>query len=167
MLQKKICMLGAPAVGKTSLISRYVRQIFSDTYLSTIGVKIDEKDVFTGNQHIKLLIWDLFGTTDPLNLPDSYLRGMAGYILVADGTRSETLEMARNIKSGIDELRGELPFIVAINKHDLDAEWQIAPEDIDTLTGMGWEIVITSAKSGAGVETLFQQLAGKTVELAA
>ena len=45
MIQKKICMLGGFAVGKTSMVARFVSSIFSDKYLSTVGVKIDKKTV--------------------------------------------------------------------------------------------------------------------------
>ena len=42
-LQKKICMLGGFSVGKTSLVKRFVASVFSETYLTTVGVKIDKK----------------------------------------------------------------------------------------------------------------------------
>ena len=52
MIQKKVCMLGAAGVGKTSLVSRYVRSIFSDKYLTTLGVKIDKKVITLGDAEI-------------------------------------------------------------------------------------------------------------------
>ena len=61
MQQKKICMLGAFAVGKTSLVRRYVDSIFSDTYLTTVGVKIDKRVVPVGNDSVNLILWDIAG----------------------------------------------------------------------------------------------------------
>ena len=61
MIQKKICMLGAFAVGKTSLVKRYVHSMFSDKYLSTVGVKIDKKVLHNGDSEVMLMLWDLYG----------------------------------------------------------------------------------------------------------
>src|SRR5207344_2519833 len=94
MIQKKICMLGAFAVGKTSLVSRYVRSIFSDKYHSSVGVKVDKKLVVMGDEQLDLLLWDLYGEDEFQKIRPTYLRGSSGYVLVADGTRRETLEKA-------------------------------------------------------------------------
>ncbi|MGH8605890.1 MAG: Rab family GTPase, partial [Gammaproteobacteria bacterium] len=98
MLQKKICMLGFFGVGKTSLVRRYVSSVYSDTYLTTVGVKIDKKTVTVREQTLNLLLWDIAGADDISALRTSYLRGAAGYLLVADGTRPETLESARSMQ---------------------------------------------------------------------
>ena len=86
-IQKKICMLGAFSVGKTSLVKRYVASVFSETYLTTVGVKIDKKTVDLAGRVVNLILWDLAGEDDIASLRMSYLRGSAGYVLVADGTR--------------------------------------------------------------------------------
>src|ERR1043165_1179544 len=91
MLQKKICMLGAFAVGKTSLVTRYVKSIFSENYLTTVGVKIDKKTVTVDSTEVNLILWDLAGEDEFVQLQTSYLKGSSGYILVSDGTRSDTL----------------------------------------------------------------------------
>jgi small GTP-binding protein len=94
VLQKKICLLGAFGVGKTSLTRRYVDSIFSDTYLTTVGVKIDKKAVRVGANDVNLLIWDIAGEDDVSAVRTSYLRGAAGYLLVVDVTRAQTLEFS-------------------------------------------------------------------------
>ena len=93
MLQKKICLLGAFGVGKTSLTRRYVSSIFSDQYLTTVGVKIDKKALSVGANEVNLLIWDIAGEDDINAVRTSYLRGAAGYLLVVDVTRAQTLEV--------------------------------------------------------------------------
>ena len=90
--ERKVCLLGAAGVGKTSLVRRYVEGIFSDAYLSTIGVKIDRRAVTLGVDTVNLMVWDIEGETDHRSLRMRYLRGAAGYLLVADGTRPETLD---------------------------------------------------------------------------
>src|SRR5579863_7193776 len=82
VLQKKVCMLGGFSVGKTSLVRRYVESIFSDTYLTTVGVKIDKKTVATPDRTVTLILWDVAGEDDVSTVKMSYLRGAAGYVLV-------------------------------------------------------------------------------------
>ena len=94
MLQKKICMLGGFSVGKTSLVKRYVHSVFSETYLTTVGVKIDKKTVTLPDRTVNLILWDLAGEDDINSLRMTNVRGAAGYVLVADGTRSSTLDVA-------------------------------------------------------------------------
>ena len=97
MLQKKICLLGAFGVGKTSLTRRFVDSIFSDTYLTTVGVKIDKKTVAVNGNTVNLLIWDIAGEDEVSAVRTSYLRGAAGYLLVVDVTRAQTLAVAKSI----------------------------------------------------------------------
>ena len=163
MLQKKICLLGAFGVGKTSLVRRYVQSLFSDAYLTTVGVKIDKKTVTVGNETVTLLLWDIAGEDDVSPIRMSYLRGAAGYLLVADGTRAETLDIASSIQSRVKAEIGAVPFLVLLNKADLQESWEIDREAMDGLEQAGWSIVRTSAKTGAGVEEVFEELAKRMV----
>ncbi|HSV58445.1 MAG TPA: Rab family GTPase [Variovorax sp.] len=159
MLQKKICLLGAFGVGKTSLVRRFVDSIFSDTYLTTVGVKIDKKMLTVGSEPMALILWDIAGEDEVSAVRVSYLRGAAGYLLVVDGTRAETLDTAVSIQARITAEIGGVPFIVLLNKADLQEEWTIPPERIEQLAAGGWVFLHTSAKTGAGVEESFEQLA--------
>lgn len=156
--KKKICMLGAFAVGKTSLVARFVKSIFSDRYLTTVGVKIEKKLVRAGNEELLLMLWDLAGEDEFMQVQMTYLRGSAGYFLVVDGTRRATLDKAIELQARAEKEAGSVPFIVLLNKADLQSEWEIAPGDIDKLLANGWTLLETSAKSGANVEAAFQQL---------
>jgi small GTP-binding protein len=159
MLQKKICLLGAFGVGKTSLVRRYVDTIFSDAYLTTVGVKIDKKVMTVGTEPLALILWDIAGEDDMAAVRLSYLRGAAGYLLVVDGTRPETLEIAASIKSRVDAEVGRIPFLALLNKADLVEDWALPPERIETLQAAGWSFRRTSAKTGDSVEASFQDLA--------
>ena len=159
MLQKKICLLGAFGVGKTSLVRRYVDTIFSDAYLTTVGVKIDKKVMTVGGEQMALILWDIAGEDAVAAVRVSYLRGAAGYLLVVDGTRPETLDTAESIQSRITAEIGAVPFIALLNKADLVEDWAIAPERVQALEAAGWSFMRTSAKTGDSVEAAFGELA--------
>ncbi|MEC4818753.1 MAG: Rab family GTPase [Scytonema sp. PMC 1069.18] len=165
MLQKKICMVGAFATGKTSLVSQFVFSIFSEKYQTTVGVKIDKKTLNIGGQELNLILWDLYGEDEFLKVRMSYLRGSAGYLLVVDGTRHSTLEKAFSLKQRVEDTMGQIPFILVINKYDLVDEWEIEDSEIEELTGRGWNVTTTSAKTGLNVEETFQALASQILEI--
>jgi small GTP-binding protein len=158
-VQKKICMLGGFSVGKTSLVKRYVESVFSESYLTTVGVKIDKKTVALGDRPISLILWDLAGEDDLASLRLSYLRGAAGYVLVADGTRPATIEMALAIRKRVAAEYGALPFAMLINKRDLQDQWTVSDKDLEELRRDGWWVRPSSARTGEGVEDAFTDLA--------
>src|SRR5580693_8310592 len=130
MVQKKVCMLGGFSVGKTSLVKRFVESVFSETYLTTVGVKIDKKTVDLGDRAVNLILWDVAGEEDISKLRMSYLRGSAGYVLVADGTRPSTLEMALSLRQRVEADYGPLPFVLLLNKNDLQDQWAIGAAEL-------------------------------------
>ena len=125
MIQKKVCMVGTSGVGKTSLVAKFVHSMFSDKYLTTVGVKIDKKTVAVDGNEVMLMIWDLARDDDYQRLQTSYLRGTSGYLLIADGTRQITLDHAIEIQGRMTEATGPVPFLLALNKADLASEWEI------------------------------------------
>jgi hypothetical protein len=152
-------MIGTSGVGKTSLVAKFVHSMFSDKYLTTVGVKIDKKNVSLEGEEVMLMIWDLAGDDDYQRLQTSYLRGTSGYLLVADGTRRVTLDQAIEIQSRVAETVGALPFLLALNKADLAAQWEIDEARMAELKARDWKFFKTSAKEGAGVEEAFVELA--------
>ncbi len=159
MIQKKICLLGAFSVGKSSLIRRYVSSLFSDKYLTTVGVKIDKKTLQLAEQTLSLIIWDIAGEDDFSSIRPAYLRGMAGYIVVVDGTRLNSWETALTVDDMVKNTVGELPMVFALNKADAKPQWQLETQHIRRLEQSGYPVVETSAKLDSGVERLFAQLA--------
>jgi len=158
-LQRKVCVLGGFGVGKTSLVKRYVESIFSEAYLTTVGVKIDKKTVDLAGRTVTLILWDLAGEDDIASLRMSYVRGAAGYVLVADGTRPATLEVALSLRRRVEADCGPLPFVLLLNKNDLTEQWAIPEAEIEALRRDGWWARSSSARTGDGVEDAFQDLA--------
>jgi small GTP-binding protein len=159
VLQKKICMLGGFSVGKTSLVKRYVASVFSETYLTTVGVKIDKKTVDLGDRTVNLILWDVAGEDDVSTVRMSYLRGSAGYVLVADGTRLSTLEVALSLRERVEAELGSLPVVLLLNKSDLQDQWAIDSAKMDELRQTGWSVRSSSARTGENVEDAFRELA--------
>lgn len=152
-------MLGAFAVGKTSLVRQFVFSIFSGKYQTTLGVKIDKKSLQIDDQPVELILWDLAGEDDFMKVPMSYLRGSAGAVLVADGTRADTLEVAIELKDKLRSEVGDVPVILLVNKSDLKEDWKIDQEALNRLSDSGLKIVETSAMSGDNLNRAFQNLA--------
>jgi small GTP-binding protein len=164
MIQKKICMVGAFATGKTSLVARFVRSIYSDVYQTTLGVKIDKKLVNLDNQEVGLILWDLHGEDELQKVRMSYLRGTSGYFLVVDGTRRSTFEVALALQAKVEETIGAVPFILVLNKLDLQADWELEEGAIAQVIQQGWTVIESSAKTGLGVEEAFLTLTQKMIE---
>ncbi len=163
MRNVKVCLLGASAVGKTSLVRRFVHGMFDERYLTTVGVKIDKRAVEVGGEQVSLIVWDLSGEDEFAQLQMSYLRGAAGYLLVADGLRPATLAKVIELEQRVRAEQGERPFVLALNKADQAGQWQLDQAEIQSLEDKGWTILRTSALSGDGVEDAFARLSRATV----
>lgn len=159
MIKKKVCMIGAFATGKTSLAERFVRSVFSEKYLSTVGVKIDRKEVVVGGEKLNLILWDIHGEDDFQTVRMSYLRGASGIFLVVDGTRGATLEKALELKSRAVEAVGEIPFLLLLNKVDLIDLWEVDDSILFNSIDHNLPVIKTSAKTGLGVEEAFAAMA--------
>ena len=164
MIQKKVCLLGTSGVGKTSLVARYVDDSFSDKYLTSVGVAIKKKTVTVDGTEVTQVIWDLAGDDDFQRLEASYLRGTSGYLLVADGTRRVTLDLALELQKRVAASLGAAPFTLVLNKADLAPQWEVDEARISALRAENFTIIKTSAKEGAGVEEVFVDLARRMTQ---
>ena len=172
-ISKKICMIGDFGVGKTSLIRRLVDRQFSDQYLSTVGVKISKKSIILENtkqQEVvtaQLLIWDLEGHTKFKGIAPTYLQGASGVLIVADVSRSETVERISEHIKLFSSVNPKGSIIVALNKVDLIDEEKLALlVEISHAIGQGKVLAVytTSAKTGKDVDEIFHKLAYTMVE---
>lgn len=164
MISKKICLLGDFAVGKTSLVRRFVYDRFEDKYISTIGVRVSRKILAVPGPaapvEVSLLIWDLAGSEEFDRVRAGYVRGASGAILVCDMTRRQTLD---NLSQYVADLRSITPDVhmaVVGNKVDLADSQALTA---DELTAFADEIqspaYLTSAKTGDQVDGMFRHLA--------
>lgn len=160
MRAHKICLLGDFSVGKTSAVTRYVRKTFSEKYLTTIGVKVDTKIVEGSAGSARLVLWDIAGSSRLSQTRSSYIRGANGFVLVADGTRRESVTVALDLwQQANDALGANVPAVLLVNKLDLAAEWEISPELVQSLS-RSLPVFPTSAYTGECIEQAFSTIAG-------
>lgn len=165
-ISSKVCVVGDFAVGKTSVIERFVNNQFSDKYLTTVGVKIDttELEFEDLGVHHKLVIWDVAGSDRFSHAEFAYLRGASGYLFVADGTRPDTLRAIEDLRSQINEQYGDKSAVLLVNKNDLKADFAISDDTIAALAGSFDYCCTTSAKTGDNVEQAIARLARRIIE---
>jgi small GTP-binding protein len=161
MITSKICIVGDFAVGKTSVVERFVNNQFSDKYLTTIGVKVDTKEIVLAKKSvsIKLILWDVAGAEKFGSREFAYLRGASGIVYVVDGTRVSTVESVLNLRKQIEDRYGSQPNVLLVNKKDLAGMWQISPQKLESIREHFHHIYETSAKTGDDVELALTELA--------
>jgi small GTP-binding protein len=162
-IAKKICLLGDFAVGKTSLVRRFVYSLFEDKYISTIGVKVSRKTVVVPKAdeviELTMMLWDLAGSEEFSQVRASYLRGATGAVLVCDLTRPETLDSLKIYASDLLGVSPNAQLVLAANKCDLTEQQQLTEQQIEAMAkALDAPYHLTSAKTGDEVESLFRHL---------
>ncbi len=166
-IKMKVCLIGEYAVGKTSLIRRYVYNTFSDRYIQTIGAKITKKALLLQyperrtNLDVDLTIWDIMGEKGFRELlKEAYFHGAQGILAVCDVTRKDTLLELSNWIDSVTKVTGEVPVRFVANKIDLKDEAQFGEDDVRELSEeIGSSYLMTSARTGDGVEQIFEEIA--------
>jgi small GTP-binding protein len=166
VVKLKVCMAGEAAVGKTSLIRRYVLDEYDDRYIATLGTKVSKKtvtihDASSGRPiEVRTILWDVMGTRTLRELlKEAYYHGAHGILAVTDLTRGETLQGLDPWAESIRAVAGSIPVYVVVNKSDLETERGIAMDAIESFCRTReWPWSYTSAKTGEGVEDAFRRL---------
>jgi len=164
---KKICLLGDPAVGKTSLIRRFVFDMFDDKYITTIGTKVTKKtvevdrEIPAGTMHVKitLLIWDILGQREYARLHPVYYQGAEGALIVCDGTRDETIRNLPTWTTSFQKVVGQVPVLYLINKTDLIDMNTFPTADVEGISETyRAPFYFTSARTGDNVGDAFTEI---------
>ncbi|MGB5911675.1 MAG: GTP-binding protein, partial [Promethearchaeia archaeon] len=164
----KIILVGAAAVGKTSLIYRFVKNMFKPNYKITVGVDTSTKEVeFNPGEIATVSIWDIGGQQRFEFIRHTFYKGAAGGLILVDLTRKQTFEVA---KQWLDEIRqycGNIPFIIIGSKIDLLKEFESIDfrKELETYAEKEGSVYIeTSSKTGINVEPAFIELTKAIIE---
>ncbi|MEM4232566.1 MAG: Rab family GTPase [Thermoplasmata archaeon] len=161
----KLCLLGDGAVGKTSLVRRYVFDVFDDKYLVSFGTKVSKKSMTIGSDTIDLMIWDILGQRTHESLHEAYYRGAAGALAVCDFTRTETMHSLKSWIGSFRSVVGNKPVLILGNKSDLEKAFTL--DELRAFgSQIGCEVMETSAKTGQNVERAFQEIGARLLEAA-
>ena len=164
LYHRKICLLGDFAVGKTSLIRRFVYNRFDANYLATIGVVVSRKKVTFPQGVVHLLIWDLAGGETFIHMEEAYYRGAAGALLAADVTRPDTFSLLNVYAASFLKINPTASLVFVANKIDLEHDRESAQKRLESLaTQWGAPYFFTSALNGNGVQKTFSTLARLTI----
>lgn len=161
MLKKgKVVLLGDEAVGKTSLVRRFVYEDFDDKYIATIGTKVSKQKLYLGGDELVLQIWDVLGQHGFSRVQSACFYGATGAMMVIDLTRPETLWNIVNYWLPLlRKTAGDVPVVFMANKSDLNAAPMLRVLGMDRLArDHGEKTFITSAKTGQNVDTAFTTL---------
>src|SRR5512136_866088 len=166
-MKVKVCLVGEAAVGKTSLIRRFVLENFDDKYIQTLGTKVSKRELVapdvepSGEMKIDMTIWDIMGQKGFRELlKEAYFYGAKGILAVCDSTRKKTLEDLDDWIEGVYSVTGKIPIEFLANKVDLKEQAQVSEDDmVQAAKAYESPFHFTSAKTGVNVEMAFQSLA--------
>ena len=156
----KICLLGEAAVGKTSLVYRFIENKFRDNYKSTLGVNLLKKDmVIDGYGGVSAQIWDLGGQESFRSLRKLYLEGANGAFVIFDTTKRKTFDKLDEWIQSFKESRGNRPLLLIGNKIDLIDKQKVEESEVKEYAEKNsTDFILTSAKTGENVEKAFKGL---------
>ncbi len=165
-MMAKAVLVGDKAVGKTSLIRRYVLDEFDDRYLLTLGAKVTKKveEVDVPERSLKavleLNVWDIMGQVGFRELAkEAYFHGARGILAVVDLSRKSTLDGIGDWIRAVQDVTGPVPLVLLANKHDLPKQAAITqPQVEEAARKLGCTSYLTSAKTGENVEAAFRKL---------
>ncbi len=170
-MKAKVCLVGEQAVGKTSLVRRFVLDAFDDSYIATMGAKVLKRDIEVsdetyGNLLVNLVIWDIMGNKSFRDLfKEAFFQGAQGLIAVCDVTRKATLTELESWIKAVSKVAGDIPVQILANKVDLVDDTELAEDDIKEFSDrIDSTYVMTSAKTGENVEDSFDIVARKIID---
>ena len=153
----KVLLIGDSGVGKSSILSRFVDEIYTDVYISTVGVDFKIKTIDLHNQICKIQVWDTAGQERFKSITSVYYKGANGCIIVYDITDKKTFE---NVYTWISELERygpeKIPILLVGNKSDMEKKREVSElEGFSLAKELNIEFMETSAKNNLNIDMGF------------
>jgi len=165
LIQKKgfkLVLLGDAAVGKSSILMRFLKNKFSEGIETTVGGAFSTKTIERGGRTLKLEIWDTAGQERFRSLAPMYFRGASAAIVVYDQTNEASFERAEAWVKQVMQTGTNPNIIIALaaNKCDLKEKVKVSLEKAEELAAReGLLLLETSALTGKNVLQLFEKIA--------
>jgi len=163
-LRRKVCLLGAPGVGKSSLVRRFVDGSFDQAQDPSIAMSIFSGTVELGDVALEMMLWDPAGAESGGQYNRSFISGASGLIFVVDATAPQTLDHLLQAQSKERGFIGSRPAILVVNKTDLTGDFALSKAQIDAASKLDWRLIQASAKTGNNVGQVFTKLAELMLE---
>ena len=160
----KVVVVGDAAVGKTSLIVRYVKGIFNPSYIITLGVNFFIQDINVTDKTLRLQIWDTAGQERFGPVRQKYYKGARGAILVFDLTNPESFKKLNFWVKEVKQACGDIPMVFVGNKADL-RQGVNADQIQEFASNNNLQFIETSAKTGMNTVKPFILLAPQILDI--
>jgi len=154
----KLLIIGDAGVGKSSLLVRFADNIFTPSYITTIGVDFKIRTIEVDGKKIKLQIWDTAGQERFRTITATYYRGAHGVIVVYDVTDPQTFISIKKWLTEIQTHCDEVPRVLVGNKLDSPNRVVTEPDAQQFASTQKIKYFETSAKDGLGVEEMFTEI---------
>ena len=153
----KIMLIGDSNVGKTSIVKRYCKNQFNESYISSIGIDFETKYIKVGEKTINLQIWDTAGQERYKVISKNYYNKSDGFIIVYDITNKSSFDSIANWVQDIKELAShDNKNIILGNKCDLENDRKINKEEGDNLAKKyNCQFFEVSAQNGKNIDKSF------------
>ncbi|XP_070196201.1 ras-related protein Rab-23-like [Littorina saxatilis] len=161
----KVVVVGNGAVGKSSMIQRYCKGIFTKDYKKTIGVDFLERQIEVGGEDVRLMLWDTAGQEEFDAITKAYYRGAQACVLAFSTVDRDSFDAVETWKRKVEDEVGEIAMVIVQNKIDLIDDALVQPEEAENLAKkLRLRFYRTSVKENLNVDEVFRYLAEKYLD---